>query len=100
MADQFPEIKHVVLLMLENRSFDHLLGYVPHPDPLFDGLLKGGPHTNPPWHGQGDPIEVSDTSRSLGNECRYGVAMKLNLQLREALSRGPLRIPVQHASIG
>jgi phospholipase C len=27
------DIEHVVVLMLENRSFDHLLGYVPHPDP-------------------------------------------------------------------
>src|SRR5712664_2602660 len=29
MADTLPEIKHVVLLMLENRSFDHLLGGLP-----------------------------------------------------------------------
>lgn len=29
MADPFPEIKHVVLLMLENRSFDHMLGGLP-----------------------------------------------------------------------
>jgi phospholipase C len=32
------DIAHVVVLMLENRSYDHLLGYVPHPDPAFDGL--------------------------------------------------------------
>src|ERR1700722_6881086 len=31
-------IDHVILLMLENRSFDHLLGYLyPRSDP-FDGL--------------------------------------------------------------
>ena len=29
MADNFPQIKHVVVLMLENRSFDHLLGGLP-----------------------------------------------------------------------
>jgi phospholipase C len=29
MADPFPEIKHVVLLMLENRSFDHMVGGLP-----------------------------------------------------------------------
>jgi len=29
MADPFPEIKHVVLLILENRSFDHMLGGLP-----------------------------------------------------------------------
>jgi phospholipase C len=27
-----PEIKHVVVLMLENRSFDHMLGLLDHPD--------------------------------------------------------------------
>jgi phospholipase C len=43
------EIEHVVVLMLENRSFDHMLGYVPHPDPGFDGLLGAGPFTNPRW---------------------------------------------------
>jgi phospholipase C len=26
------EIKHVVVLMLENRSFDHSLGLLNHPD--------------------------------------------------------------------
>ena len=41
-------IAHVVVLMLENRSYDHLLGYVPHPDPAFDGLL-GRTFTNPGW---------------------------------------------------
>jgi phospholipase C len=29
MADQFPEIRHVVVLLLENRSFDHMLGALP-----------------------------------------------------------------------
>jgi phospholipase C len=56
-------VDHVIVLALENRSFDHLLGYVPHPDPLFDGLTKGGPFTNPPWHGQGQPVEVSSDAK-------------------------------------
>jgi len=42
-------IDHVIVLVLENRSFDHVLGYLDHPDPAFDGLLTGGPHTNPGW---------------------------------------------------
>jgi phospholipase C len=29
MADTLPEIKHIVLLLLENRSFDHMLGGLP-----------------------------------------------------------------------
>ncbi|KAB2349463.1 alkaline phosphatase family protein [Actinomadura rudentiformis] len=41
------DIEHVVVLALENRSFDHMLGFVAHPDPLFDGLLEGGPYVNP-----------------------------------------------------
>ena len=45
------DVAHVVVLMLENRSFDHLLGYVQHPDPAFDGLLGGGEFTNPGWAG-------------------------------------------------
>ncbi|NUR60815.1 MAG: hypothetical protein HOV87_19450 [Catenulispora sp.] len=44
-------IEHVIVLMLENRSFDHMLGFLDHPDPHFDGLRAGGPHTNPGWDG-------------------------------------------------
>jgi phospholipase C len=40
-------IEHVVVLCLENRSFDHMLGFLDHPDPSFDGLLGGnGPYAN------------------------------------------------------
>ncbi len=45
------DVAHVVVLMLENRSFDHLLGYLRHPDPAFDGLLGNGEFTNPGWAG-------------------------------------------------
>ncbi|MGE5765084.1 MAG: alkaline phosphatase family protein, partial [Mycobacterium leprae] len=31
-------VDHVVVLVLENRSFDHMLGYLEHPSPAFDGL--------------------------------------------------------------
>lgn len=44
-------IEHVVVLALENRSFDHLLGYLRHPDPTLEGLLGDGPYTNPGWQG-------------------------------------------------
>ncbi len=37
-------IEHLVVLMLENRSFDHMLGFLPHVDPTFDGLRGGGYH--------------------------------------------------------
>jgi phospholipase C len=47
-----PTIEHVIVLALENRSFDHMLGYLHHPDPAFDGLGNGAPHLNPGWPGQ------------------------------------------------
>ncbi len=31
-------IKHVIVLMMENRSFDHMLGFLDHPNPEFPGL--------------------------------------------------------------
>jgi phospholipase C len=51
-------IDHVVVLCLENRSFDHLLGFLNHPDPRFEGLRRGGPHANPGWDG-GPAVEAS-----------------------------------------
>jgi len=37
-------IEHIIVLMMENRSFDHLLGFLPHPDPDYPGL-GGGEHS-------------------------------------------------------
>lgn len=37
-ADQ---VDHVVVVMLENRAFDHLLGFLDHSDPAFDGISAG-----------------------------------------------------------
>jgi phospholipase C len=45
------EVEHVIVLALENRSFDHMLGFLQHPDPRFDGLLEGGRYENPGWNG-------------------------------------------------
>jgi phospholipase C len=47
MGEPMPNIEHVIVLALENRSFDHLLGYLDHPDPSFDGLRGAGVYTNP-----------------------------------------------------
>jgi phospholipase C len=40
------DIAHVVVLMLQSRSFDHMLGFLQHPDSGFDGLLRVGPFNN------------------------------------------------------
>jgi phospholipase C len=33
----------VIVLALENPSFDHLPGFLDHPDPSVDGWRRGGP---------------------------------------------------------
>jgi phospholipase C len=38
------KIKHVLVLMLENRSFDHLLGFLKRLRPALDGCLPHLPH--------------------------------------------------------
>ena len=45
-----PPIEHVVVLVMENRSFDNMLGFLDHPDPAFDGL-RGREYSNPGWDG-------------------------------------------------
>ena len=39
-------IKHVVVLMMENRSFDHLLGGMSQIDPRVEGVRPDRPYTN------------------------------------------------------
>jgi phospholipase C len=55
--DPLRPVDHVIVLVLENRSFDHMLGYLDHPDPGFDGLLRGRTFTNPGWDSQ--PVEAA-----------------------------------------
>jgi phospholipase C len=41
-------IKHVFVLMLENRSFDHLLGYLPHVNGVTKDMSNPNPSANGP----------------------------------------------------
>lgn len=50
------KVEHLIVLMLENRSFDHMLGFLQHPDPLFEGLH--GDEENI-WDPDEDPAVVS-----------------------------------------
>lgn len=58
-----PRIEHVVVLCLENRSFDHMLGFLDHPDPAFDGL-RGKTITNPGWDGDPD-VAATPTAKAV-----------------------------------
>lgn len=35
-----PDIHHIIVLMMENRSFDHMLGSLNHPNANYEGLKK------------------------------------------------------------
>src|SRR5262244_3879216 len=73
--------------MLENRSYDHLLGYVPHPDPLFDGLL-GRTRTNPGWR-RGPAVTASPDAKQVlpvGPDHSHDAVMQ-QLALRRGVPR-------------
>jgi phospholipase C len=48
-------IKHIVVLMMENRSFDHMLGLMKHEDPSIRGVV-GGDYFNPSTAGAAMPV--------------------------------------------
>lgn len=54
-----PTFDHLVVLMLENRSFDHMLGFLRSPDYLIEGLDPANLPTNDPSTGD---VPVSPTS--------------------------------------
>lgn len=56
-------IEHLVVLMMENRSFDHMLGFHRSPDWPIDGLA--GTETNPDINGA--PVRVSQDARYSGD---------------------------------
>jgi phospholipase C len=49
-SQNHPPIKHLIVVMLENRSFDHMLGALKAKNPNIDGLT--GSETNPDPNGQ------------------------------------------------
>src|ERR1700721_2633731 len=66
-TDGLSSINHIVVLMLENRSFDHMLGYlyadsgnVSPSGQSFDGLT--GKESNPNAKGQAVPVYKIDSS--------------------------------------
>jgi phospholipase C len=70
-GDGVQELRHVIVLMLENRSFDHLLGYLDHPNPDFDGI--------PPPAGFGIPRDPDDPSTGeVGTHKRRRVRLRVD----------------------
>ncbi len=59
MLPGLDQLKHVVVLMMENRSFDHLLGYLQAQDPRIDGV--DGTQFNPDTNGE--PAHVAPLAK-------------------------------------
>ena len=87
------DIEHVVVLMLENRSFDHMLGYVQHPDQAFDGLL-GKTYRNPGFRG-GSAVAASPTAKKVlpagPDHSHDAVMLQLTLRLGKPTNSGFVR---------
>jgi phospholipase C len=47
MAPGLDKLEHIVVLMMENRSFDHMLGSLKAVNPAIDGYIDSDPFTNP-----------------------------------------------------
>ena len=47
MPPGLDQLKHIVVLMMENRSFDHMLGSLKAVNPAIDGYIDSDPFTNP-----------------------------------------------------
>ena len=56
-------IKHLVVLMMENRSFDHMLGYLRADDYQIDGLRRNETNTD----STGQAVGVEPTARNSGD---------------------------------
>lgn len=60
MPNNWPaEIKHVVVLMMENRSFDNLLGDYTSIDPACDGIDRKAPKSNPLTLASGGKLAIT-----------------------------------------
>src|SRR5579859_6614074 len=76
-----PQIKHIVVLMLENRSFDHMVGYLQSPTYRIDGIDAASPPTNPMSPDNATPVAATpDAPYVLPFDAGHSVS-DTNLQL-------------------
>jgi len=61
-----PPFEHLVVLMLENRSFDHMLGFLKSPSYQIEGLDPNNLATNDPSVGN-VPIPVTNDARTVND---------------------------------
>lgn len=61
-----PPFQHLVVLMLENRSFDHMLGFLRSPTYVIEGLEPNNLPTNDPSTGA-TPVPVTRDARTVND---------------------------------
>ncbi len=82
-------IEHVVVLMLENRSFDHLLGLLDHPNPAWHTLTPGDPdHAN-----RDDPADPSSPSHPITDQAKTVLPLDPDHSHQAALLQLGIRPP-------
>jgi phospholipase C len=60
------EIEHLIVLMMENRSFDHMLGFLNSPAYPIEGLDRSNLPTNDPSVGTA-PVPVTEDARTVND---------------------------------
>jgi phospholipase C len=69
-----PQIQHVVVLMLENRSFDHMVGYMQSATYQIDGIDGANPPTNPKSPQDSTPVAATpDAPDVLSSDAGHSV---------------------------
>jgi len=58
------KLQHIVVLMMENRSFDHMLGSLKAVNPKIDGYVDGDPFTNP--DANNNPVKPQPSAKFQG----------------------------------
>lgn len=92
---QLQKIDHIVVLMLENRSFDSLLGELYPKSNSFEGLA--GNEQNP--DGDGTPVVVwnspgtDETTMRIPNSDPGELWTEIDTQLFSNSARRPVRLP-------
>ena len=80
-------LRHVVVLMMENRSFDHMLGDLNKTNPAIDGL--NGTETNPDTTGVQIPVQpLAEYQSQLDPDPNHHFAA-VNLQIFNSTQHGP-----------
>jgi phosphoesterase family protein len=78
------QIEHVVVLMLENRSFDHMLGCFQQIYPGLNGIDPGAPPRSNPNIANIPVLQAPDAERVLANDPKHETRDVLVWQLRDA----------------